>query len=311
MSDEKSDETGETKESAVAIKPTKRIQPEEEPLDPGTRPVFYAGGAVLLGVVGWLALQQAPASEAPPADEAAVEANAAAATDDAPKTVCDEWKDALCEKVGGGRAQACTQVTGAAALLSEDSCRRELEALPATVARINDARSGCNTLMDKLCGDLGEETSTCKMVRTRTPEFPVERCTEMLSKYDKVLADLKEMDKRVVPGMPAGGHAGHGHAPGAHHSPSGDTSPAVGTPTIKTAEPTKKDTPAAAAKAAPAQAPKATPAAAPKTQPAAAQPAAPNTKPAAPKPPVQAPKAAPPAPPKPATPPPAAAPTAG
>ena len=57
----------------------------------------------------------------------------------------------------------------------------------------------CQTLMDKLCKDLGEKTKTCAMVRAKTPQFPAQRCTMMLGQYDKVLAELKSMEKMNQP----------------------------------------------------------------------------------------------------------------
>jgi protein-disulfide isomerase len=61
----------------------------------------------------------------------------------------------------------------------------------------------CKSLMDKLCGDLGEATETCKLVRTKTPEFPTARCTQMLGQYDKVLTELKGIEAQNKPLDPA------------------------------------------------------------------------------------------------------------
>jgi hypothetical protein len=41
------------------------------------------------------------------------------------------------------------------------------------------------------------------MVKERTPSFPHERCDQMLQSYDKVIAELKQMDQQN--GMPMGG----------------------------------------------------------------------------------------------------------
>ena len=53
--------------------------------------------------------------------------------------------------------------------------------------------------MEKACKDIGEDTETCKMVRSRVGKFPVQRCKQMLEGYDKVLEELKAMEKRNQP----------------------------------------------------------------------------------------------------------------
>jgi protein-disulfide isomerase len=61
------------------------------------------------------------------------------------------------------------------------------------------ARGSCDTLVEKLCNDLGNETETCKMVREKTGNFPADRCKQMMSSYDSVLGELKEMEKANAP----------------------------------------------------------------------------------------------------------------
>ncbi len=79
---------------------------------------------------------------------------------------------------------------------------KKAEAKPVAAKPAGDAKD-CQTLMDKLCKDLGEKTKTCSMVRAKTPQFPAQRCTMMLGQYDKVLAELKAMEKANQPLEPA------------------------------------------------------------------------------------------------------------
>ncbi len=76
------------------------------------------------------------------------------------------------------------------------------KAKPAAAKAGGDPKD-CQSLMDKLCKDLGEKTKTCAMVRAKTPQFPAQRCTMMLGQYDKVLAELKVMEKANQPLEPA------------------------------------------------------------------------------------------------------------
>jgi hypothetical protein len=43
------------------------------------------------------------------------------------------------------------------------------------------------------------------MVKERTPSFPRERCDQMLTNYDKVIGELKQMDQQQAGGMGAPG----------------------------------------------------------------------------------------------------------
>jgi hypothetical protein len=61
--------------------------------------------------------------------------------------------------------------------------------------------------VSKLCADLSPGSKTCDMVKERTPSFPHERCDQMLQSYDKVIAELKQMDQQQS-GMQMGGPGG-------------------------------------------------------------------------------------------------------
>ncbi|HOU92741.1 MAG TPA: hypothetical protein PLU22_16925, partial [Polyangiaceae bacterium] len=65
-----------------------------------------------------------------------------------------------------------------------------------TVAHVKTLRAGCATLVERLCQELGDTSSTCQMVKERTESFPPSRCQEMLAHYPEVLAQLKQMEAR-------------------------------------------------------------------------------------------------------------------
>ncbi len=172
---------------------------EESGLD--TRWIGYLGGilVIALSVVFTTGERNMFGRQAPAAETKSVSGP------------CDEWKEKLCEGVGSERAESCSQATAAVQLLTDDACRLQLRALPSTIAKIQSARADCATLMDKLCTEIGEQSASCSMVRSRTPSFPAQRCTEMLQRYDEVASELRDRVEKATAPHPRG-------MPGAMHS---------------------------------------------------------------------------------------------
>jgi hypothetical protein len=113
----------------------------------------------------------------------------------------------------GEQSASCQQAKSAAELLLGSTCEVALGAVPETLAKVKLARASCEKLVTKLCQDLPQGSKTCDMVKERTPSFPRERCDQMLQQYDKVIAELKQMDQQggmqmggpgMPPGMPPG-----------------------------------------------------------------------------------------------------------
>ena len=112
--------------------------------------------------------------------------------------VCGAWAKEICEKAGEP-SEGCAQAKSAAGLLPASACAAARGDLEGTVAKLKTARSSCDSLVAKLCADLGEKSESCAMVREKTPSFPAERCKEMLGGYDAVLQGLKEMERENAP----------------------------------------------------------------------------------------------------------------
>lgn len=111
---------------------------------------------------------------------------------------CQAYVDALCEKLGKQSAN-CTTITQSAELLSPGACNAAKRDMKYTIDKIAEKRKSCDTLVTRLCGELGKTTETCKMVETHTKNFPPERCKMMLERYAEVLADLKRMEDQNKP----------------------------------------------------------------------------------------------------------------
>jgi protein-disulfide isomerase len=111
---------------------------------------------------------------------------------------CEAYVNALCEKVGK-QSPNCQTITQAAELLSPGTCNAAKRDIKYTTDKIAEKRKSCDTLVSRLCGELGKTTETCKMVETHTKNFPPERCKMMLERYAEVLADLKRMEDQNKP----------------------------------------------------------------------------------------------------------------
>ncbi len=111
---------------------------------------------------------------------------------------CQDYVNRVCEKAGK-TSQTCKEVTNTADMLSPAACAALKKDVAFSLKRLDEKRKACNDLTDRLCKELGQETKTCNMVRTQTKNFPPEKCTTMLGKYQEVLAELKQMEDQNKP----------------------------------------------------------------------------------------------------------------
>lgn len=156
---------------------------------------------VVGGAAGWFGQIQKAKATMHAADAAPIGSGA-------PTGPCASWQAKICSSAGAQSA-SCQQAKDAAELLMPSTCNAALGAVPETLARVKAARASCDKLVAKLCGDLTPGGATCTMVKERTPSFPRERCDQMLTNYDKVIAELKQMEQQGgPPGMGAPGMGG-------------------------------------------------------------------------------------------------------
>jgi len=185
----------------------------------GTKPTNGGGGsrAMLWAVLG-LAVGAAAGwfvRDARANQGVTPSADAAAAGSAGP---CVAWQNKLCEGAGPTSA-TCQEARVASGLLTDGLCNAALAEVPATLDKVKAERVVCDELVSKLCKDLGSESKTCEMVKTKTPLMPTSKCKDMMDNYDKVIGQLKMMEQKGpglgAPGMrPPGGPPGHG-GPGA------------------------------------------------------------------------------------------------
>jgi len=111
---------------------------------------------------------------------------------------CEEYATKLCEVVGA-ETPTCMSVTSTTKLMAPAACAAGLANMDYSKGQLATMRKVCDDLVGKLCGDIGPDTSTCKMVSEKTKAFPVERCTQMMEKYPEVLAQLQQMEAANKP----------------------------------------------------------------------------------------------------------------
>ena len=183
-------ERGGERTSSKGKRPSAAAVPVSDPANKSGSVLIVALVAVAIGVgIGWLA--RGPSAETSAAATPSASASAASAA-------CDQWVEKLCKEAGES-SEACGSARSAANLLPAAACEAANTEIPATMARIQSARSACDELVTKLCADIGQDTESCKLVKEKTPSFPTAQCKEMLEGYDDVVAELRQMERKNAP----------------------------------------------------------------------------------------------------------------
>jgi len=177
------------------------------------------GVAILLALVaggagGWFGHIQTAKAAAAKADSAPMPAGSSGVA----AGPCGAWEKKICSSSGDTSA-ACMQAKGAIELLTPSACDVALNNVPATLSKLKAARASCDKLVTKLCADLPPGSQMCAMVKDKTPSFPAQRCDEMLTHYDEVIGQLKQMEQQQGgmmggPGGPGGPGPGMSAPPG-------------------------------------------------------------------------------------------------
>lgn len=115
---------------------------------------------------------------------------------------CGEFADKFC-KEAGEKSGACEGAKDVAELLSENACKAAVKDFAVTATKLKAQRAKCEELVATLCGAVGKDTETCKMVTEKTASFPPEQCEKMMGQKDKIIEDLKKQEARNQPLTPA------------------------------------------------------------------------------------------------------------
>jgi protein-disulfide isomerase len=153
-------------------------------------------------MVAWLACIAAVSlachEKAPPDSANAPAAAAAAGSSDS----CEQFVSQLCGRSGGDESALCTSAKELGKVLPASACVAAIKDFPQVEHQIDVDRKPCTDLAERLCKDLGPDTSTCAMVKEQTPQFPREHCEQLAGSYEQVLPELQKQEAMNQPLTP-------------------------------------------------------------------------------------------------------------
>lgn len=114
---------------------------------------------------------------------------------------CEDYAKRLCTETGE-TSPTCAAIKTSTDLMPPEACAAGLANVAFSTKKLGEARKVCDELVTKLCTEIGPTTATCEMVKTRTKEFPPERCTAMMEHYTEVVTDLKRQEEKNKPLSP-------------------------------------------------------------------------------------------------------------
>lgn len=114
------------------------------------------------------------------------------------KTPCEELSAKLCSEAGE-KSSTCAAAPNTIALLSDKACTAAIKDFATTQAKIKEKAKDCDTLIEKLCAGVGQDTKSCTLVKEKTKTFPPEQCTQMLTQTDEIIASLKAEELKNQP----------------------------------------------------------------------------------------------------------------
>lgn len=114
---------------------------------------------------------------------------------------CTKYAEALCAKMGSDEA-TCLGTKSTVEVMPPAACQAGLNDMAYTEGKVAEQRKGCETLVMRLCTDLGAETEGCAIAREQTPKFSPARCALLTENYDQVLGELKRREAGNKPLSP-------------------------------------------------------------------------------------------------------------
>jgi len=111
---------------------------------------------------------------------------------------CGEYARKLCMELGP-RTDACRSVLGVVAVMSPRACAAGVSDFETTKARIVELRGACQTVAQKVCAALGEQSQACTAIRSDLPEIPPGHCLALLRDQDQLVAALRQREALSVP----------------------------------------------------------------------------------------------------------------
>jgi protein-disulfide isomerase len=111
---------------------------------------------------------------------------------------CEQYTTQLCGALGE-KTEACASLRSVREWLPDKACVAALSDIKTSLAKVEDLRKDCQGLAQKLCGALGEQSTTCEEVKRDLPEVPPGQCRTLMAHYPELLAQLEEREARTQP----------------------------------------------------------------------------------------------------------------
>jgi protein-disulfide isomerase len=111
---------------------------------------------------------------------------------------CESYAKQLCSALGE-KTEACLALRSVREWLPDKACVAALAEIDQSMARVAELRKDCDALTVRLCGALGEQSTTCEEVKRDLPEVPPGQCRTLLEHYPELLAQLQEREAHTQP----------------------------------------------------------------------------------------------------------------
>jgi protein-disulfide isomerase len=111
---------------------------------------------------------------------------------------CDQYASQMCSALGD-KTEACMSLRSVREWLPDKACVVALADIQQSLARVSELRKDCEALTQRLCAELGEQSTTCEEVKRDLPEVPAGQCRTLLQHYPELLAQVREREARTQP----------------------------------------------------------------------------------------------------------------
>lgn len=118
-----------------------------------------------------------------------------------PSGPCAEYAAWLCEETKD-TVVACVAMKHLVDILPPAACREALADRQHAKATLDGWRAECDVLIVRLCGDLGNETATCRRILDQRDYFTPDRCHDMLADYGALIQQFRREEASLHP-LPA------------------------------------------------------------------------------------------------------------
>lgn len=113
-------------------------------------------------------------------------------------SACERFSTRLCTELGA-KTEPCVSLRSVREWLSEEACQVALGDIDQSLAKVRGLRADCETLTQKICAELGEQSAVCEEVKRDLPEVPVGQCRMLLNHFPELVAQLQARDARSRP----------------------------------------------------------------------------------------------------------------